>query len=268
MTQDHISLPIPRGWVLVRVCLFYVSTLVVLMVTSRVTQSFPRATANQLSILIATVLTLLLVYGFTRWQKLGLSQVGVVPGKASISRFFTGYAAGLTLAVGQALIVLASGHFQLVMQAHLSVTSVLLPLLLYFLVACREELAFRSYGLHTLRMSYSPTFALVFITVLFIAEHVLSGMTWTMSIVGSGLGGVLFGVAALRTKGLALPLGLHSAWNFGQWMMGFKGEAGIWQAVVQPGYEKRIEMIGLIAFAGLMIMAIGGVLVYYRRANE
>lgn len=265
---DHASLTSPRGWVLVRVCLFYLSTLVVLMVTSRLTHSLPRATANQLSILAASVLTMLLVYVFTRWQKLRLSQVGVVPGKASIPRFLTGFATGLTLAVAQALIVLASGHFQLVMTADLPITAVLLPLLLYLLVACREELVFRSYGLHALRVSYSPTFALVFITVLFIGEHVLSGMTWTMSIVGSGLGGVLFGVAALRTRGLALPLGLHSAWNFGQWMMGFKGEAGIWQAVVQPGYEKQVETIGLIAFAGLMIIAIVAVLLYYRRKNE
>jgi membrane protease YdiL (CAAX protease family) len=235
------------------------------MITSRLTQSFPKTIANQMSILIATLLTLVLVYVFTRWQKLRLSDVGVVPGSASIPRFFTGYAIGIMLAVGQALIVLASGHFQLVLQSNLSVATVVLPLMLYLLVACREELAFRSFGLHALRISYSPTFALVFITVIFIAEHVLSGMTWTMSIVGSGLGGVLFGVAALKTRGLALPLGLHSAWNFGQWMMGFKGEAGIWQAVVQPGFEKRAELIGLIAFAGLMILAIAGVFMYYRK---
>jgi uncharacterized protein len=253
--------------VLLRVCLFYISTVIVLLFTSRLTKSFPRREGELLSILLATLLTLILVYVFTRWSKLTLKEVGVTAGPATIGRFTCGFFIGLLLAVAQALIVSATGHLQLVRVDHLDVIDVAMPFGLYLLVACREELAFRAYALQTLRYRFTPLFALVVITALFIVEHVVSGMSWTMSIIGSGLGGILFGVAALKTRGLALPIGLHSAWNFGQWMMGFKGAPGIWQAVVDPGQEARTERIGLAVFAALMILAIAGVVLYYRRQD-
>src|SRR4051812_17004818 len=92
--------------------------------------------------------------------------------------------------------------------------------------------------------------------LIFILEHIASGMTLKMAITGSGSGGVLFGLSALKTKGLALPLGLHSAWNFGQWSMGFKNKPGIWATVVEKGYETRTEHIGLAAFVLVMVLAI------------
>jgi len=33
-------------------------------------------------------------------------------------------------------------------------------------------------------------------------------------------------MAALATKGLALPIGLHAAWNIGDWARGGKGTGG------------------------------------------
>ena len=42
--------------------------------------------------------------------------------------------------------------------------------------------------------------------IIFILEHILGGTPIGMSIIGVGLGGVLFSIAALKTKGLALPL--------------------------------------------------------------
>ena len=89
-----------------------------------------------------------------------------------------------------------------------------------------------------------------------------------MAIIGSGLGGVLFGVAALKSRGLALPLGLHSAWNFGQWVVGFKNKPGIWNAVVDKGFEKQTENISLTAFAIVMLLAIIAIILFYKRKTK
>lgn len=225
----------------------------------------PAKITDHLSILFATLLTFLLILLFLKWQKLKLSGVGIILGKYSFSRFIFGYIIGFVMAASQALIVLFYGYFQLKLVQGITTTDILSPLFLYFFVACREELAFRSYSLRSLNISFGPVWALTIIGVIFIVEHVAGGMTWEMAILGSGAGAVLFGVSALKTKGLALSLGLHSAWNFGQWTFGFKNKPGIWEAVVEKGYEGEVENVGLIAFILVMLVAIIGVFVYYRK---
>jgi membrane protease YdiL (CAAX protease family) len=252
---------------LVRVSLFYISSLLVLMFTSWVTKSFSLKVADLLSILLSSVLTFLLVYLFTYWQKLRLADVGMVPGKSTVQRFIAGYVIGISMAVLQALTVLGFGHLQLIIVPNITFSEIVLPLLLYFFVACREELVFRSYSLRSLDYSFSSSVALPIIVILFIIEHVVAGMSWKMSIIGSGLGGILFGLSALKTRGLALPLGLHSAWNSGQWMMGFKNKPGVWSAVVEKGYERETENIGLAAFVMVMLLAITGIILFYKRQN-
>ncbi|HJP63657.1 MAG TPA: hypothetical protein VJ844_09460, partial [Mucilaginibacter sp.] len=74
----------------------------------------------------------------------------------------------------------------------------------------------------------------------------------------------LFGYAALKTKGLALPLGLHSAWNFGQWMLGFKGGPGIWQAVTVSAFTTDVQNIGLAAFVLLIVISMIGIHFFYK----
>ena len=230
----------------------------------KVSSKYPIQFTDHLSILSATILTFLLILLFLKWEKLKAHDVGIISGKYSISRFVSGYIIGFGMAASQALIVLMYGHFQLKLVPEISIAQILSPLLLYFFVACREELAFRSYSLRSLNISLGPVLALTIIGIIFIIEHVAGGMTWKMAILGSGAGAILFGVAALKTKGLALSLGLHSAWNFGQWTFGFKNGKGIWQAVVEKGYESEIENVGLTAFLLVMGIAIAGVLIYYR----
>jgi uncharacterized protein len=263
MTIDKSKLRRKQVLTLVRVLFFYLCSLLVLMFTSRLTKSIAPELADLSSLLLASVLTFLLVYLFTRWEKLRLNDVGVVPGKSTIQRFVVGYVIGLSMAAIQALTVFGFGHLQLTIVPNITAQQIILPLSLYLFVACREELVFRSYSLRSLDYSFSSAVALVFITVIFVLEHVVAGMTWKMAVIGSGLGGILFGLSALKTKGLALPLGLHGAWNFGQWMVGFKNKAGVWTAVVEKGYERETENISLVAFSLVMLLAITGIVLFY-----
>jgi len=237
------------------------------MFTSRLTKSIASELADLSSLVLASVLTFLLVYLFTRWQKLRLNDVGVVPGKSTIQRFVVGYVIGLSMSAIQALTVFGFGHLQLTIVPNITAQQIILPLSLYLFVACREELVFRSYSLRSLDYSFSSAVALLSITVIFVLEHVVAGMTWKMAAIGSGLGGILFGLSALKTKGLALPLGLHGAWNFGQWMVGFKNKAGVWTAVVEKGYERETENVSLVAFSLVMLLAITGIVLFYKRKS-
>ncbi|AUD00811.1 CPBP family intramembrane glutamic endopeptidase [Spirosoma pollinicola] len=268
MLTDLNSFNQKSVYTLLRVWLFYILSVAILLFTSRLTKSLPTTIANLLSIALASLLTVGLVVVFARWEKLRLAYVGLKPGRQSANRFVTGYVIGASMAVMQACFVLLFGHLRLIFNPHMTAAEIGLSALLYLLVACREELVFRAYALRSLSYSMTSAIALLIILVIFISEHVLAGMGWTMALVGSGLGGLLFGISALKTRGLALPVGLHSAWNFGQWMMGFKNKNGIWEAVVEKGYEAKTETIGLVAFAGVMILAIAAVSLFYTGKNK
>ena len=266
-SEKNLKITSKRLYTIGRVLVFSLSCVIILIFTSSLTQNIVSTLTDQLSILLATILTFVLIFLFLKWEKIKLSDIGIIPGKYSISRFLCGYIIGFTMAASQALIVLYYGHFQLKPVPGISMIDILLPFLLYVLVACREELAFRSYSLRSLNMTLGPVWALAIIAIIFIIEHVAAGMTWRMAAFGSGAGAILFGVSALKTKGLALSLGLHSAWNFGQWTFGFKNKPGIWEAVVEKGHESEMENVGLTAFIFVMLIAIAGVLIYYRKSN-
>ena len=94
-------------------------------------------------------------------------------------------------------------------------------------------------------------------------KFIAGGMTWVQAFSGAGTGALLFGFAALKTKGIALPIGLHMAWNFGQWCFGFKKESGIFHGFADKGFESVVERNSWISY--FLIMAIAIVIFYFYR---
>ncbi|MES2378692.1 MAG: type II CAAX endopeptidase family protein [Bacteroidota bacterium] len=253
-----------KGLAIARVLLFYGLSTLFFIAATALTTKVASNLKDQLSMVLAILVTFLLIVLFSRMENMSLKAVGVIPGKASLSRFFGGYLIGLAMAFGQASIVMGFGHFQLKPVVHLSIIPILSSFLLFLLAALREELVFRSYALTRLKVSLGPTACMSIITVIFILEHVATGMPLVTAIVGSGMGALLFCYAALRTKGLALPLGLHGAWNFGQWMLGFKGRPGIWQAMTDHAFAAQVQTIGLAAFVLVIAVSIIGIHYFYK----
>ncbi|RAV53465.1 hypothetical protein DIU36_23620 [Mucilaginibacter rubeus] len=90
-----------------------------------------------------------------------------------------------------------------------------------------------------------------------------------MALIGSGTGALLFGYAALKSKGIGLPLGLHTAWNMGQWCWGGKGDAaGIFTQRITAGREALSEVIGLSVFVGAALFAGLAIAYYYKRSVQ
>jgi len=251
-----------------RVLLFYLCSLIVLMFTSRFTQGLPEPAADLTSIAAAVLITIGLVLLFTRWNRYHLNDVGLAPGKFTGQRFLIGFLIGLLMAAIQAVTVAGiSSHLKLVYVPEFTLNRILPPLILYFLVASREELVFRSYSLRALDNIFSSAIAISAMVIIFILEHIIAGMPTITAVVGIGLGGVLFSIAALKTRGLALPLGIHFSWNFGQWAVGFKNTPGIFKAIVDKGYETQTETLGLGVYILIMLLAITGVILFYRKKS-
>ncbi|KFC60432.1 hypothetical protein FEM08_08090 [Flavobacterium gilvum] len=220
---------------------------------------------DYLSISITSILTFVLILLFAKRDKLTLSDIGLKIKSTHFPRFLSGFGLGFILVLIQALIASNFAEIKFNLSGNISVLSIISSLGLYFVIALREELVFRSYAMRNLANSINPVFALVFITIIFILEHVISGMSWKMSIIGSGLGGILFGLSALKTKGIALPLGIHFAWNFTQCLLGFKSNSGIWKEVVEKGHEAHAENVALIGFVIAMTIGISFILLFYKK---
>jgi len=148
-----------------------------------------------------------------------------------------------------------AGHVRWVRAPGVHPAQTTVTLLAYLALACREELAFRGYPLRRLEPLIGPWGAQLLVALVFAVEHVAGGSTWRQALVGPGVGSLLFGMAAITTRGLAVPIGLHAAWNLGDWARGGKGGSGLWTAVVREGFEGRAQLAGTISYLALMCSA-------------
>lgn len=185
---------------------------------------------------------------FVRWDRLRLADVGAALSHRSLQRLLAGFGLGLSLVAAQTFLVSAAGHVRWVRSSASGVAPVGLALLAYLLLASREELAFRGYPLRRLEKSLGAWIALIVVALVFALEHIAGGYTWGSALMGPFAGSLLFGMAALATRGLAVPIGLHAAWNFGQWAIGEKEVAGIWKPVVEQGYGSFVSWAGWISY--------------------
>ena len=128
-------------------------------------------------------------------------------------------------------------------------------LVTYVLLACREELAFHGYPLRRLYSSIGLWGAQLIVAIIFALEHAAAGSTWAQAILGAGIGSLLFGMAAITTRGLAVPIGLHAAWNFGDWMHGGKGAGGVWHPIVLETYRNRADQAAMAGYVVIMVLA-------------
>lgn len=198
---------------------------------------------------IACVLTYGLTLLFLRWDGWSLRNAGLGPTAKSVPRVLFGFGIGLALVVFQECFLYAGGHIHWTYVGPSSPMSwLLLGFAAYFTLALREEIAFRAYPLRRLEMDLGMWASLLIVGLVFALEHLAGGLSWSRSLLGPFAGAILFGMAALATRGIAVPLGIHFAFNLGQWVMGQKEMTGFWQASIDPTFQKQAETLGYTGY--------------------
>lgn len=241
---------------LVRVGLFWAMSVGALIAAGAAAHALDLVPAELSTGAMASLGTLLLTLAFLRREAKPPGAVGLAPDRFTALRFLLGLTMGVALLAAHMVLLVAYGHVQWVRApAPPSPWQALLAMAGYVALAWREELAFRGYPLRVLAAAGGPWMAQIVVAGLFVLEHRLGGNSWSNAIVGAGLGALVFGAAALSSRGLALPLGLHAAWNIGDWMRGNKG-SGYWVALVEPGHAGAVERFGLTAYALVMVTAL------------
>jgi hypothetical protein len=79
-----------------------------------------------------------------------------------------------------------------------------------------EELFFRGWMQPVLAARWGPWIGLVAASILFAAAHALGRPISALAVVNDSLAGMVFGLLAFRSGGLAAPFAAHFAWNWAE----------------------------------------------------
>lgn len=91
-----------------------------------------------------------------------------------------------------------------------------------------EEVYFRGWLQRSLQEAWGEAGAIGASAALFAALHLLGGTRAPLALVNLFLGGLLFGLLAARSGGLAAPIGAHAAWNWAeQLLLGLDPNPGV-----------------------------------------
>jgi membrane protease YdiL (CAAX protease family) len=146
--------------------------------------------------------------------------LGLPLDRVAARQWSTGFALGALLITADALCIICFGsvRFHLHLTSQLFLRAAAVALLLLF-GALMEELAFRGYPFQKLTEAFGAFWAVVLLSALFGAVHLLNPeaqgwLSWgffnTIAI------GVLFALARIRTGSLWFSFGIHFGWNFFQ----------------------------------------------------
>jgi hypothetical protein len=218
---------------------------------------------------LASMMLLAVTAALLRFEGTSLRALGLPLDRRRFGELGAGFvvtaALFLAVAAAQSAMVGATWHFSGaggVLRAAFD-----LPLVLSFVLA--EELLFRGAALRSLRAIAGDRAAVGLTAVAFGLYHVLGTESWAMGAVVQflmpAIGGLLFAWAAVRSGGLALPIGLHLGGNWVQSSVAVFGPApsapadavaGLWripitahdvQVLTAPDLLPRLPM--LLAFA-------------------
>jgi len=169
---------------------------------------------------------LLVTWICVRLRREPLSSVGFVLDARWARELGFGSVAGVASALLAVALIWAVGGVRLEPDPARSVALLVEGLYVFLFVALFEETLFRGFAFQRLVAGAGVWVAQIGLALLFATSHWgnpdMHGATLAWATVELFLGAVLLGLAYLRTRSLALPIGLHLGWNWAQgYLMGF-----------------------------------------------
>jgi len=190
----------------------------------------------------AALLPLILV--FLRREGRTFRDIGLNIEAMSVPRLVAGIVIGLaTFAVILLLIDIIAGPLRLTRGIASSGTMAVSGCT-FLALACMEELGFRGYALRTLVRTMGMWRAQAIVAVAFGLSHVAFGWSWINILLGVIPSALLFGIAATSSRGLAMPIGVHTGVNFAQWAV--SDNSGIWKLVFNDQLRLRVDFVSHI----------------------
>ncbi len=187
--------------------------------------------------------------------------IGIQLSKTSTRKFTFGFGVGLVLIVLHfGILWLFGGEVTLERVAGNGALAIVGALCSFIPLAIMEEIGFRGLPFFRLQKTYNLWLAQGIVAVAFALYHIAGGFPLIPAILGTGVGSLLFGMAAMASKELALPTGLHAAWNIGGWALGEKDFPGLWNIIIPESSATSAQIAGSLSYFGVMGL---GILVFW-----
>ena len=266
--EDTIKSNIKTKYILKSVlfCVVFTGVLVIFSFAKGfIPNEFERLAHGVIGTLAAFFTTVL----FLRFDKKRFSDIGVTFGWNTVVKFFVGVIIGVVIMGLLAMSVIYFTNVKIEVNQgsnllhFLLVTTPLLPL------AFLEELGFRAYPLQILKDRIGIRLSIIITSILFALYHIVNGWSIASSFYGPAVWGLIFGLAAIYSKGIAMPTGIHYAANLTTSAFGAKNTtASIW-TVTQPNEalvkHEGIDWSTILPSLGLLIFAVISIEFYTRR---
>ncbi|MEO8196445.1 MAG: type II CAAX endopeptidase family protein [Thermoanaerobaculia bacterium] len=194
------------------------------------------------------LLILLASWACTRLRGEPLSSVGYRLGRRWFKEFTWGTALGLGTALAVVGMIGVFGGVRFNLDPARSAGALGTGLYVFLLAALMEETLFRGFLFRRLLDGVGVWPAQIALATLFALGHQdnpgMQGATEIVATLDLFLGAVLLGLAYLRTRSLALPVGLHLGWNWSLGsFLGF-GVSGYEQAGwMKPVFQGKVEWL-------------------------
>ena len=112
--------------------------------------------------------------------------------------------------------------------------------------------------------------SIIITSILFALYHIANGWTVASSFYGPGVWGLVFGLAAIYSKGIAMPTGIHYAANLTTSAFGAANNTvSFWILQVKPGSTTSqnggIDWAAILPALALLVFAIICMELYIRR---
>ncbi|MFZ4057916.1 MAG: CPBP family intramembrane glutamic endopeptidase [Ferruginibacter sp.] len=218
--------------------------------------------------MVASILATLIVL---RIDRQSFASLGLQWQQGTIVRFIKGLLIGALLFGGIVFLLLLFTHLRIKPN---SFSLQQFPWLLYLAIiplALMEEVAFRGYPLIKLNRTCGIYCAQIIIALVFALYHIVQGWDVTVAFLGPGIWAIIFGWAALYSKGIAMPTGIHVALNAGQNLVGMKGaSAAAFWLIEQPvgATESSITRANTIGLLTQVLMLLIGIVLTVLFVNK
>jgi len=173
-----------------------------------------------LGVWISAAVVALASFICVRLEGRSFRDLGFHLGPRWLGELLAGTLGGILLILVTALVVKGLGGFHWERTANVGLRPLLLSGLAFLGVGFNEELMSRGYPFQRLIEGAGPWVGQLVFAALFALMHWgnpgMHGATKAWATVNIALAAVLLGFCYLRTKSLALPIGLHLGWNWAQ----------------------------------------------------
>lgn len=214
--------------------------------------------------IIGTLVAALVTLVFLKWDKLTFADIGLRFRASTIPNFFKGWLAGLLIMGSLTAIVIATSGFKVVLNPNSGFLSFIMATFPLVLLAYMEELAFRGYPLAIWKNKLDTRVALLVTSLFFALYHIANGWSVQSSLLGPWPWGIIFGLAAWYSNGIAMPAGLHYGVNLVTAAFGVQDQSSnLWILQKQTGeslenyqsstLETLLPQIGMIVFAVVLM---------------